>query len=175
MDASSNPKRNTFYYKQHPLNFVPVPEFTGDARSHCLYPSRHVQPQPGTFSTAVPIPFSSLLPQTYPYPMDHIHWDTGGKRIKTVKKRLLLKFVPFTDLVYYTSPKSSTGTREEMRQGRLSISLKRCRGFPPSPPSRSCECTPQHQHAADRMVCRNILICTAERLYHHWSSYHFCP
>lgn len=43
-------KRKTFYYKQHPLNFVPLSEFTGNANFHCLQPGREVQPQPGTVS-----------------------------------------------------------------------------------------------------------------------------
>lgn len=48
MVASS--KRKTFYYKQHPLNFVALSEFTGNANFQCLYSDREVQPQPGTVS-----------------------------------------------------------------------------------------------------------------------------
>lgn len=43
-------KRKTSCYKQHPLNFVPLSEFTGNANFQCLYPGREVQPQPGTVS-----------------------------------------------------------------------------------------------------------------------------
>lgn len=68
MDAPSIPKRKNFYYKQHPLNFVPLPVFTGDASSHCLYRSRDIQPQPGTVSHC--FFHSSSHPSLFPCPQN---------------------------------------------------------------------------------------------------------
>lgn len=59
-------KRRTFYYMQHPLSFVPLSEFTGNANFHCLYPGREVRPQPGTISCC--FFHSSSHPSFFSYP-----------------------------------------------------------------------------------------------------------
>ena len=85
---------------QAPIAFTHAEMYSPNQAQYCV-----------AFSTAVPIPLSSLVPRTYPYPMDYmLKHSREPIQVKTlfVKKMLFLKLVPFTDVVYCTSPNSST-------------------------------------------------------------------